>query len=85
MATFKVLLNISILLQPGLYALGAIDFHWPSSEHAIDGKRYDFEAQFHHFEPKYDTLEDALEVEGAVVSLAFLFQVRYFKVSLIKC
>ncbi len=49
--------------------LGAVDLHWGTSEHALDGKREDAEMQLHHFDPYFGGLEDAAAAD-AVVSLA---------------
>ena len=74
MELFKM--GLVFLYQMGTYVLGFIDYHWNISEHYVLGKHGDLEAQLHHYDLSYGTYEEAVEVPGAVLSIALLFKVK---------
>ena len=59
----------------GKYTLAFVDFHWAISEHSINGIPGDLEAQFHHFDLKYDTYEHALAQSSGVTVMSVLFKI----------
>ncbi len=61
--------------QSGKYVLGALDFHWGTSEHSMAGKKENIEIHLIHFNIDFGDLETALENEGAVLAVAIMFRV----------
>ena len=74
--SYGALQNGVLLYQMGTYVLGFIDYHWNISEHYVLGKHGHLEAQLHHYDLSYGTYEEAVEVPGAVLSIALLFKVK---------
>jgi hypothetical protein len=62
-------------IKSGNYTLGFIDLHWATTEHAVEDKKLNMEAQLHHFNPWFDTYEDAVEHQGQTLAIAILFRV----------
>ena len=65
-------------MQSGNYSLAFVDLHWDSSEHEVGGRQFDMEAQFHHYNPWFDSYEDAVEHPGQTMVIAILFEVSFF-------
>ena len=66
---------MKLIFQTKDYFLGAIDLHWGSSEHAIEGVKGNAELQLHHFDPYYFSFEEALDAEAAVISISMVLKV----------
>lgn len=62
-------------LEYGEWFLGYIDLHWGTSEHSIDGKRANMEAQFFHFHEKIFHIDEAAQAENGILALAVLSEV----------
>lgn len=55
--------------------MGALDFHWGTSEHSMAGKKEHLELQLLHFNIDFGDLETALENDGEVLAVAIMFRV----------
>ena len=73
------------MLQTGSYILAHADLHWDSSEHFVNGKKWNLEIQMNHFDLSFDSFEEALNVPGATLSLGLFFAVSTEPSSLIWC
>jgi len=54
--------------------LAFLEWHWGSSEHALNGRRESAELQLYHYDPYHASIEEALQ-DGSVLALSILFQV----------
>ena len=73
---FKKIFVFPPKFKRGNYTLAFLDLHWESSEHEVNGEKLQMEAQLHHYNPWFDSYEDAVEHPGQTLVLAILFQVR---------
>lgn len=55
--------------------MAAIDFHWGSSEHSINGLLQNVEMQMYHYNMDLESLEDAFEEDGNVLAVGVMFKV----------
>lgn len=60
---------------PGTYKLDQMHFHWPLSEHTIDGKHFALEFHLVSHNQRYDSLSEALQYKQGVAVLAVLFHI----------
>ncbi|XP_059088576.1 uncharacterized protein LOC131884732 [Tigriopus californicus] len=63
-----------VALEKRVFVLAAIDIHWGSSEHALNGQKTDAEIQFHHFDWALNHFQTALNTPGGVLSMAVLLE-----------
>lgn len=63
-----------VALEKRVFVLAAIDIHWGTSEHALNGQKTDAEIQFHHFDWALKHFETAMNTPGGVLSMAVLLK-----------